>query len=100
LWGYSSYANVRTYKDSIDERDNALAVKQMQLAYETLLSRKATTQGTGKANTKTGRIHPRIVTLGGDHSIVPAISIATDLSGPAGPSCSEQDLWSSICCAF
>src|SRR5579862_5536087 len=42
----------------------------MQKAYETLLSRKATTPATGKVNTKTGRIHPRIVTLGGDHSIV------------------------------
>jgi agmatinase len=50
--------------------DNTLAIKQMQAAYETLLSRKVKTESTSPAKTKTGKIHPRILTLGGDHSIV------------------------------
>ena len=43
--------------------DNALAIDQMQVAYSTLLRRPV------KAETEGGK-HPRIVTLGGDHTIV------------------------------
>lgn len=53
-----------------DCSDNSLALKQMQAAYEILLSRKVTTPSTSTPKTKDEKIHPRIVTLGGDHSIV------------------------------
>jgi agmatinase len=54
----------------IDCSDNSLALKQMQAAYEILLSRQATTPATSPVKTKSGKVHPRILTLGGDHSIV------------------------------
>ncbi|KAJ7665896.1 arginase deacetylase [Mycena polygramma] len=52
--------------------DNAKAIDQMEVAYSTLLARPV--QGETKASTaamaKDGKEHPRLVTLGGDHTIV------------------------------
>ncbi|KAG6873843.1 hypothetical protein C0995_010455 [Termitomyces sp. Mi166 len=53
--------------------DNALAVDQIEVAYSTLLNR--VPAGTSKkehtrALSKDGLEHPRIVSLGGDHTIV------------------------------
>lgn len=55
--------------------DNALAMDQMEAAYSTLLKRPiAASQGVQGARTgrlaKDGVDHPRILTLGGDHTIV------------------------------
>lgn len=57
--------------------DNLLAIDQMQAAYDTLLSRPVKTPSENipaglKTNTLAhdGVDHPRIVTLGGDHTIV------------------------------
>jgi agmatinase len=56
---------------------NFVAIDQMQVAYDTLLSRPVKTPGKDiHAGLKTSTIakdgidHPRIVTLGGDHTIV------------------------------
>ncbi|KIM47554.1 hypothetical protein M413DRAFT_15739 [Hebeloma cylindrosporum] len=54
--------------------DNALAVDQMEVAYSTLLARKVA-RGDGvhpmtSLIAKDGQEHPRIVSLGGDHTIV------------------------------
>ena len=57
-------------RPDIDVRDNALALRQMQIAYETLLAHKVKTEATSPVKTKTGKVHPRILTLGGDHAIV------------------------------
>ncbi|KAJ7359737.1 arginase deacetylase [Mycena albidolilacea] len=52
--------------------DNAKAIDQMEVAYSTLLARPV--QGETKSSTaamaKDGKEHPRLVTLGGDHTIV------------------------------
>ncbi|KAJ6557842.1 hypothetical protein B0H19DRAFT_1148732 [Mycena capillaripes] len=52
--------------------DNAKAIDQMEVAYSTLIARPV--QGETKSSTaamaKDGKEHPRLVTLGGDHTIV------------------------------
>ncbi|KAF9531888.1 arginase deacetylase [Crepidotus variabilis] len=53
--------------------DNALAVDQMEVAYSTLLARPATRSNTEPVTrllAKDGVEHPRIISLGGDHTIV------------------------------
>ncbi|EJC98717.1 Arginase/deacetylase, partial [Fomitiporia mediterranea MF3/22] len=55
--------------------DNALAVDQMEVAYSTLLARPvANTSASGSYKTQSlaldGKAHPRIISLGGDHTIV------------------------------
>ncbi|KAJ3557113.1 hypothetical protein NM688_g1647 [Phlebia brevispora] len=68
--------------------DNALAVDQMEVAYSSLLARPVVDQ-TGDAFTvaphlaKDGKAHPRIVTLGGDHTIV--LPILRSLNKVYGP---------------
>ena len=52
--------------------DPALAIDEMEVAYKTLLDR-PTTSTTSRFTShlaKDGREHPRILTLGGDHTIV------------------------------
>lgn len=57
--------------------DNALAMDQMEAAYTTLLKRPIAGGGDIQGS-RTGRLakdgvdHPRILTLGGDHTIVSA----------------------------
>jgi len=70
LWRHSCNPDVRLSESRVDVRDNALALRQMQIAYETLLAHKVKTEATSPVTTKTGRVHPRILTLGGDHAIV------------------------------
>ncbi|KAJ3572212.1 hypothetical protein NP233_g3237 [Leucocoprinus birnbaumii] len=56
--------------------DNALAVDQMEVAYSSLLARtpatlkKDVSAHLGRVTAKDGSIRPKIVTLGGDHTIV------------------------------
>lgn len=52
--------------------DNALAIDQMEVAYSTLLNRPIVSKSAGKNTVlgKDGREHARIVSLGGDHTIV------------------------------
>lgn len=63
----------------VTQLNNAVALRQMERGYDKLLFTSArTTQVTtadGRVHTKplhtkTGRVHPKIVTLGGDHTIV------------------------------
>lgn len=58
--------------------DNALALYQMESAYTELLSRPALSQGTPKSH-----VRPKIVSLGGDHSI--ALAALRALSKHYGP---------------
>ncbi|KAJ7108788.1 hypothetical protein C8R44DRAFT_834142 [Mycena epipterygia] len=65
--------------------DNAKAIDQMEVAYSTLLARPV--QGETKSSTaamaKDGKEHPRLVTLGGDHTIVlPILRSLYKLYGP------------------
>ncbi|KAG6830887.1 hypothetical protein H0H92_014038 [Tricholoma furcatifolium] len=51
--------------------DNALAIDQIEVAYSTLLYRTPATSSKGKDTlSKNGLDHPRIISLGGDHTIV------------------------------
>ncbi|KAI0669775.1 Arginase/deacetylase [Trametes maxima] len=68
--------------------DNALAVDQMEVAYSTLLARTIASDESGSTSVskrfaKDGKEHPRIVTLGGDHTIV--LPILRSLNKVYGP---------------
>ena len=70
--------------------DNALAVDQMEVAYSSLLARPVSAQdadaaafAAGASLAKDGVAHPRIVTLGGDHTIV--LPILRSLNKVYGP---------------
>ncbi|KAN0064055.1 hypothetical protein ACQY0O_003665 [Thecaphora frezii] len=70
--------------------DNNLAIRQMEEGYSALLQRNTTaaTTDTGVADaealyTRTGRPHPKIVTLGGDHTLVlPVLRALNRVYGP------------------
>ncbi|KAK6381508.1 hypothetical protein LTS17_004566 [Exophiala oligosperma] len=49
--------------------DNGLAFAQMEEWYKRILSREVKATESGVRSTKTGRVHPQIVALGGDHSV-------------------------------
>ena len=54
--------------------DNALAIQQIEAAYTTLIERPIASQEEGSFSSahlaKDGKEHPRIISLGGDHTIV------------------------------
>ncbi|BGP57304.1 hypothetical protein JCM8202v2_004944 [Rhodotorula sphaerocarpa] len=72
----------------ISPYDNSLALDQMETAYSTLLAREVDTDftrehGGTKAFALDGKEHPKIVTLGGDHTIV--LPILRSLAKVYGP---------------
>ncbi|KAI0784994.1 arginase family-domain-containing protein [Abortiporus biennis] len=78
-WGNNPYSNGFKVLDCgdvpVSPFDNALAVDQMQVAYSTLLSRSRASGVPFPTNSLEplaldGQEHPRIITLGGDHTIV------------------------------
>ncbi|KAJ7492081.1 Arginase/deacetylase [Mycena latifolia] len=74
-WGNNPYDNGAKIVDCgdipISPFDNALAVDQMEVAYSTLLSRPTVAKsGLNKRMALGGVDHPRIISLGGDHTIV------------------------------
>jgi len=82
--GYSSTTGLNPYQSGysvidcgdvpISPFDPSIAIPQVQAAYASLLSRKVANasafQGLGFAEGLDGRLHPRIISLGGDHTIV------------------------------
>jgi len=64
--------------------DNALAVDQMEVAYSTLLHRPVVNESASlQSLSLDGKAHPRIVTLGGDHTIVlPILRALYKVYGP------------------
>ncbi|GAA5917259.1 hypothetical protein JCM6882_009263 [Rhodosporidiobolus microsporus] len=68
--------------------DNTLALEQLETAYTTLLSRPVKTEfakelGGTKAHSVDGKEHPKIISLGGDHTIV--LPILRSLNKVYGP---------------
>ncbi|GAA5885183.1 hypothetical protein JCM16303_005889 [Sporobolomyces ruberrimus] len=68
--------------------DNELAIDQIETAYDTILNRPVKTQWTEekggmKEISLTGREHPKIISLGGDHTIV--LPILRSLNKVYGP---------------
>jgi len=91
-WGMNPYTQGQAIIDCGDVPvtpfDNALAMDQMKVAYTTLLRRGVandTLTGFSLPNTLAldGRLHPRIITLGGDHTIVlPVLRSLHSVYGP------------------
>ncbi|KAF7968930.1 hypothetical protein HWV62_28816 [Athelia sp. TMB] len=75
-WGINPFDSGATVIDCgdipISPFDNALALDQMEVAYSTLLNRPILGESAGKNTVlgKDGLQHARIVSLGGDHTIV------------------------------
>jgi len=90
-WKNNPYANDVEIVDCgdvpITPFDNALAIDQMEVAYTTLLSRPTKSGKNGDDLTGLlsidGKTHPRIVSLGGDHTIV--LPILRSLHAIYGP---------------
>lgn len=53
----------------IKSYDNAYALKQIEEGHNLLLSRKPATNALARGYSKSGRTLPRLITLGGDHTI-------------------------------
>ncbi|KAI6136434.1 hypothetical protein F5141DRAFT_1185407 [Pisolithus sp. B1] len=67
--------------------DNALAINQMEVAYSSLLARSISSKvpawKEGAVLAKDGREHPRIVSMGGDHTVVlPILRALYKIYGP------------------
>ncbi|KAE9409137.1 arginase deacetylase [Gymnopus androsaceus JB14] len=82
-WGRNPYAEGLKILDCgdvpVNPFDNALAIDQMEVAYSTLLGRPLATPE--KANGQ--NTHPRIISLGGDHTIVlPILRALNKVYGP------------------
>ncbi|KAF8528090.1 arginase family-domain-containing protein [Hysterangium stoloniferum] len=78
-WGINPYVQGAKIIDCgdvpVSPFDNALAIDQIEAAYTTLLQRPVAVGGEGVPYTsaplgKDGKEHPRIISLGGDHTIV------------------------------
>lgn len=64
--------------------DNAWAIKQIQDGHQELLHREPAYNPKGaKGVGKNGKIHPRIITLGGDHTIV--LPLLRSINSAYGP---------------
>lgn len=77
--------------------DNAWAIKQIQDGHQELLHREPAYQPKGaKGVGKNGKLHPRIITLGGDHTIV--LPLLRSINSAYGPTTvihfdSHLDTW-------
>ncbi|KAK7058509.1 hypothetical protein VNI00_002143 [Paramarasmius palmivorus] len=85
-WGKNPYEEGVKIVDCgdvpVNPFDNALAVDQMEVAYTTLLKRPVATPSKQNASLASSG-HPRIITLGGDHTIVlPILRSLYKIYGP------------------
>jgi agmatinase len=63
--------------------DNKVALRQLELANKDLLKRNASTAFEGTSIAKDGAFHPRVLTLGGDHTItLPLLRGIAEVYGP------------------
>lgn len=53
----------------MDRYDNAWALKQIEEGHHSILSRAPHTDAKAKGPSKAGKTLPRVITLGGDHTI-------------------------------
>ncbi|GLB35786.1 putative arginase family protein [Lyophyllum shimeji] len=90
-WGASPYTQGAKILDCgdvpVSPFDNALAVEQIEVAYSTLLDRTPAggleKNAVSHALSKDGAEHPRIISLGGDHTIVlPILRALHKVYGP------------------
>ncbi|KAI0028128.1 hypothetical protein K488DRAFT_80833 [Vararia minispora EC-137] len=92
-WGLDPYklgAKIMDCGDiPLNAYDNAIAIDQMEAAYESLLAHpvakgaEAAAKDVTTALSKDGQAHPRVLTLGGDHTIVlPILRALNKVYGP------------------
>jgi agmatinase len=63
--------------------DNKVALRQLELANKDLLKRNTSTTFEGTSIAKDGAFHPRVLTLGGDHTItLPLLRGIAEVYGP------------------
>jgi agmatinase len=63
--------------------DNKVALRQLEKANADLLKRNTSTSFIGKSIAKDGQFHPRVLTLGGDHTItLPLLRGVAEIYGP------------------
>ncbi|PCH38435.1 agmatinase [Wolfiporia cocos MD-104 SS10] len=63
--------------------DNKVALRQLELANKALLSKNSLRSYEGQSLAKDGKFHPRVLTLGGDHTItLPLLRGVVDVYGP------------------
>ena len=95
---FHSWATVVDCGDvPVTSYDNAWAIKQIQDGHQELLHREPAYQPKGaKGIGKNGKLHPRIITLGGDHTIV--LPLLRSINSAYGPTTvihfdSHLDTW-------
>ncbi|KZV64227.1 Arginase/deacetylase [Peniophora sp. CONT] len=91
-WGMDPYQSGAKIIDCgdipLNAYDNTIALDQMEVAYKSLLARPVVKEQGGKTDitaglAKDGVAHPRIVSLGGDHTIVlPILRALNSVYGP------------------
>ena len=63
--------------------DNKVALRQLELANAALVSGTASRSYAGESLAKDGKFHPRVLTLGGDHTItLPLLRGVASVYGP------------------
>jgi agmatinase len=63
--------------------DNAFAIKQIENGHNSILMREPATDGKVKGMSKAGKTLPRVITLGGDHTItLPLLRSMNKAYGP------------------
>lgn len=63
--------------------DNTVALRQLELANAALLAAQSLRSYAGKSLAKDGKFHPRVLTLGGDHTIT--LPLLRGVAGVYGP---------------
>ncbi|KAF8510625.1 agmatinase [Gautieria morchelliformis] len=63
--------------------DNTVALRQLEIAHKEILSKESAHTFKGKSLAKDGKFHPRVLTLGGDHTItLPLLRGVAETYGP------------------
>lgn len=79
--------------------DNAYALKQIEEGHHAILSRKPKTDADKKGPSKKGKTLPRVITLGGDHTItLPLLRSMNREYGPISVIHFDSHLWVVFLC--
>lgn len=81
---FNSWAKVIDCGDiPVTSYDNAYALQQIEEGHHSILSRKPKTNSSAPGPSKKGKTLPRVITLGGDHTItLPLLRSVTREYGP------------------
>jgi len=80
--------------DGDDRYDNAYAIHQIEEGHNSILTRKPATDAHKKGPAKNGKTLPRVITLGGDHTItLPLLRSINRAYGPISVIHFDSHLW-------